>query len=162
MSDTPFLERRKARPSDAEIVHTWFPTHLDAVIWAGPKVPNPLTAAWLAKEFKADTHWVWVDDDDTPQAMFVLRDRDGCAHLARFGLAPAMRGKGLARGMIQEIADEAYEAGADCLTLKVYLNNARARHIYDEMGFRVIETFDGAGDPGGPGVRMRLELGEED
>ena len=45
-------------------------------------------------------------------------------------------GKGLARGMIQEIADEAYEAGADYLTLTCYLNNPRARHIYDDMDFK--------------------------
>lgn len=159
MDDTPFLDRRKAQASDAAAVHSWFPTHLDAVIWAGPKVADPFTVEWLAKEFHADPHWVWVDDDDTPQAVFkLLNPEPGRAHLTRFGIAPAMRGKGLARGMMQEIADEAYEAGADYLTLHVYLSNPRARHIYDELGFRVIADLTGEDDPAGPSVRMRLDL----
>jgi ribosomal protein S18 acetylase RimI-like enzyme len=157
----PFLERRKARAEDADIVHSWFSTHLDAVMWAGPKVPDPFTAEWLAKEFKTDVHWVWVDDDDTPQAIFkLLYPEPGRAHLTRFGVAPAMRGKGLARGMIEEIADEAYEADADYLTLHVYLSNPRARHIYDEIDFYVVEELPGVDDSGGPSVRMRLDLEE--
>lgn len=163
MSDTPFLERRKARASDADVICSWFPTHPEAMLWAGPDVPDPVTPEWLAKEFKNSAHWVWVDDDDLPQAVFALLDPEpGRAHLARFGVGPKLRGKGLARGMLQEIADEAYEAGADCLTLNVYLSNPRARHIYEDMDFRVIEEFPGADDPCGPSVRMRLRLGEED
>jgi ribosomal protein S18 acetylase RimI-like enzyme len=161
LNDTPFLERRKALASDAAVVHSWFPTHLDAVIWAGPKVPDPFTAEWLAKEFKTDPHWVWVDDDDTAQAVFKLIYHDGGrAHLTRFGVAPAMRGKGLARGMMEEIADEAYEAGADHLTLNVYASNPRARHIYEQLGFVVVSENDPANDIG-PSTFMRLNLEDE-
>jgi ribosomal protein S18 acetylase RimI-like enzyme len=161
LDDAPFLERRKAQAFDAAAIVSWFPTHLDAVIWAGPKVADPLTVEWLGQEFKTDMHWVWVDDDDTPQAMFkLLYPEPGRAHLTRFGIAPAMRGKGLARGMMEEIADEAYEAGADYLTLHVYLSNPRARHIYDQMDFRVVEEIPGTDDPAGPSVRMRLDLDE--
>ena len=161
MEETPLLERRKARAEDAAVVHSWFPSHTDAVIWGVPKVPDPFTADWLAKEFQRDVHWVWVDDDDTPQAMFKLIYKErGRAHLTRLGVAPAMRGKGLARGMMQEIADEAYEAGADHLTLNVYASNLRARHIYEQLGFEVVEENDPSGDLGGPSTHMRLELEE--
>ncbi|MBS0272830.1 MAG: GNAT family N-acetyltransferase [Proteobacteria bacterium] len=161
MTDTPFLERRKARASDAVFIFPWFETHLNAVMWAGPKVADPLTVGWLAAEFKSEAHWVWVDEDDTPQAMFKLIDKGhGCAHLTRFAVAPSMRGKGLAAGLMQEIADEAYEAGADSLTLNVYDSNAHARRIYDRLGFKIVEENDSTGDPGGPSVHMRLELEE--
>ena len=159
MDETPFLERRKARAADAVFIFPWFSSHLDAVMWAGPKVANPLTVEWLAAEFKSAVHWVWVDEDDTPQAMFKLIDKgEGRAHLTRFAVAPAMRGKGLARGLVQEIADEAYEAGADYLTLNVYDANSHARRIYDQLGFKVVEQNDSTGDPGGPSVHMRLDL----
>ncbi|HEY7976695.1 MAG TPA: GNAT family N-acetyltransferase [Rhizomicrobium sp.] len=159
MDDTPFLDRRKARASDAVFIYPWFSSHLDAVMWAGPKIPDPLTVEWLSSEFRSAVHWVWVDDDDTPQAMFKLIDKGrGRAHLTRFAIAPAMRGKGLARGMMQEIADEAYEAGADHLTLNVYHSNAHARRIYDQLGFQLVEENDSTGDPGGPSVHMRLDL----
>ena len=69
-----------------------------------------------------------------------------------------MRGKRLAAGLMHEIADEAYEAGADCLTLNVYDSNAHARRIYDKLGFKVVEENDSTGDPGGPSVHMRLDL----
>jgi len=161
VSDTPFLERRKARASDAVFIFPWFETHMDAVMWAGPKVANPLTVEWLAAEFKAAPHWVWVDEDDTPQAMFKLIDKGlGRAHLTRFGISPALRGKGLAAGLMQEIADEAYEAGADHLTLNVYASNPRARHIYEQLDFRVVEENDSTGDIGGPSTHMRLDLEE--
>ncbi|MGN6149204.1 MAG: GNAT family N-acetyltransferase [Rhizomicrobium sp.] len=161
MSDTPFLERRKARASDAVFIYPWFSSHLDAVMWAGPKIPDPITVEWLSSEFRSAVHWVWVDDDDTPQAMFKLIDKGrGRAHLTRFAIAPAMRGKGLARGMMQEIADEAYEAGADHLTLNVYQSNAHARRIYDQLGFQIVEENDPNGDLGGPSTHMRLDLEE--
>ena len=159
MDDAPLLARRKARASDAMFIYSWFPAHADAVIWGGPKVPDPFTVEWLAKEFQIDPHWVWVDDDDTPQAMFkLIFHKPARAHLTRFGIAPAMRGKGLAAGLMQEIADEAYEAGADHLTLNVYASNPRARHIYDALGFRVVEENDPTGDLGGPSTHMRLDL----
>ena len=159
MDETPFLERRKARASDAVFIYPWFSSHLDAVMWAGPAVSDPITVEWLSAEFRSAVHWVWVDEDDTPQAMFKLLNPDpGRAHLTRFAIAPAMRGKGLADGMLQEIADEAYESGADYLTLHVYHTNARARRIYDRIGFRVVEENDSTGDPGGPSVHMRLDL----
>lgn len=159
MNETPLLERRKARASDAVFIYPWFPTHAEAVTWAGPKVPDPFTVEWLAKEFQSAVHWVWVDDDDTPQAMFKLIDKGrGRAHLTRFRISPALRGKGLAAGLMQEIADEAYEAGADHLTLNVYASNPRARHVYDQLGFRVEEENDPAGDLGGPSTHMRLDL----
>jgi ribosomal protein S18 acetylase RimI-like enzyme len=66
----------------------------------------------------------------------------------------------LARGMMQEIADEAYEAGADHLTLNVYHSNTHARRIYEQLGFEVVEENDPTGDPGGPSVHMRLDLEE--
>jgi ribosomal protein S18 acetylase RimI-like enzyme len=161
VSDTPLFERRKARASDAVFIYPWFPVHLDAVMWGGPKLPDPLTVEWLAKEFQSAVHWVWVDEDDTPQAMFKLIDKgNGRAHLTRFGVAPALRGKGLAAGLMQEIADEAYEAGADHLTLNVYAGNPRARHIYEQLDFRVVEENDSTGDIGGPSTHMRLDLEE--
>lgn len=159
MDETPLLERRKARASDAVFIYPWFSSHLDAVMWAGPNVPDPLTVEWLSSEFRSAVHWVWVDEDDTPQAMFkLLYPERGRAHLTRFGVAPAMRGKGLARGLIEEIADEAYEAGADHLTLNVYHSNPRARHIYDQLDFYVVEENDSTNDPGGPSVHLRLDL----
>ena len=159
MDETPFLERRKARASDAVFIYPWFASHLDAVMWAGPKIPEPITVEWLSSEFRFAVHWVWVDADDTPQAMFKLIDKGGGrAHLTRFAIAPTMRGKGLARGMMQEIADEAYEAGADHLTLNVYHSNAHARRIYDQLGFEVVVEIDPTGDQGGPSTHMRLDL----
>lgn len=161
VDDTPFLERRKARVSDAVFIYPWFPSHLDAVMWAGPKIPEPITIDWLSSEFRSAVHWVWVDDDDTPQAMFKLIDKGhGRAHLTRFAIAPTMRGRGLASGMMQEIADEAYEAGADHLTLNVYHSNAPARRIYDKLGFQIVEENDSTGDIGGPSTHMRLDLEE--
>ena len=92
---TPDLRRREATEADATVIVGWFPTRRDAVWWGGPTVSDPLTAEWLVAQFAGGAFWVWTDRDNVIQAMAGLEAMsDGTAYLNRFGIAPAMRGKG--------------------------------------------------------------------
>ena len=52
-----------------------------------------------------------------------------------FYVAPPARGKGVSRGLMQEIEKHARELGCCKLTLEVQENNRRARGVYTAAGF---------------------------
>lgn len=57
------------------------------------------------------------------------------AHLLNLTVAPAYRGQGWARVMLDALALWARAQGATALWLEVRLSNARALHIYEHYGF---------------------------
>ncbi len=100
-----------------------------------------LVAKW-ARGDAPDTHVrVAVDDHDHPvgTAIISLRDdmfsKERCAHLEVVVVAPEADGKGLGRTLIDEVEHVARDHGATIMSLHVLGNNARARHVYDELGF---------------------------
>jgi ribosomal protein S18 acetylase RimI-like enzyme len=153
------LRRRDAHSTDAETIVRWFSTKAEAISWGGPNVPEPLTVLWLAQQFEAGRYWVWVDNKDSAKAIFgLLFPEEELAHLTRFGIAPDLRGRGLAKRLVGEIADVARSFGARRLSLRVYGSNAVARHVYDTLGFQVIEQIAVQEDPSGLSVRMSINL----
>ncbi len=158
------MNRRPAQSEDAEEIVSWFPARNDVVMWGGPKIPDPLTADWLADEFGKSRHWVWADDSGALCGVFCLLPRDAGVHLTRFAISPDMRGRGLARPMVQEIILVAQLSGARQLSLRVYGSNAKARHLYDDAGFQIVEERQTEEDSSGVSHDMvlPLNLGETD
>jgi GNAT superfamily N-acetyltransferase len=153
------LQRRDARPQDAVTIITWFPTRRDAVWWGGPKVPDPLTADWLVGQFALGSYWVWTGQDEALQAMAGLQAKEGgVAWLNRFGIAPAMRGKGLAALLMKEIIDIARRRGDTEVSLGVYGSNHIARRVYDKLGFKPQSERVAQEDSSGTSITMRLFL----
>jgi RimJ/RimL family protein N-acetyltransferase len=155
------MERRKARSTDAESIFSWFPSRAAAVLWAGLRVPDPLTLKWLAQEFETANYWVWVDATGVIQGVFALNFKeDGLARFGRFALSPILRGQGLAKGHVQEIMTLARSLGAKKLSLGVYGSNRVAKHVYESVGFEVFEQRVAEEDPSGVEYQMRLDLQE--
>jgi len=155
------LERRAACSTDAETIASWFPTRAEAILWAGPSVPDPLTSTWLAQRFETATYWVWLDGTGTIQGVFALKlnfKEDGCARFGRFALSPSLRGQRLAKGLVREIIALARSLGAKRLSLGVYGSNRIARHVYESVGFEVFEQRVAEEDPSGVDYQMRLDL----
>jgi ribosomal protein S18 acetylase RimI-like enzyme len=153
------LERRQAYSADAANIVGWFSTAAEATSWGGPKVPQPLTAEWLAGEFEKGNYWVWIDQSDKIGGIFgLIFPGDGLAHLIRFAIAPELRGRRLAKGLMEEIKELARSLRAKQLSLWVYGSNHVARHVYDEMGFQLFGERVAAEDPSGVSHKMRLDL----
>jgi len=156
---TPRLTRRDATDQDAAVIVGWFPTRRDAVWWGGPTISDPLTAEWLVAQFASGPFWVWTDRDDVIQAMAGLKAMpDGTAYLNRFGIAPAMRGKGLSTSLMAELFAIARTRGDTAMSLWVYGSNTIARRVYDRLGFRVVAQREAEEDASGVSINMRLEF----
>lgn len=125
-------------------------------------MPEPLTAEWLAGEFDNGNYWVWIDQREIAGVFGLVFLEDGVAHLTRFAIAPELRGRRLAKGLMEEIKEVARSLGAKQLSLNVYGSNQVARHVYDEMGFRLFGERVAAEDPSGVSHKMRLNLWPQD
>ena len=153
------LKRRAARSTDSQSIVLWFPTRSEAILWGGPRVPEPLTSKWLAQEFETDSYRVWVDRAGMIEGVFSLRFlEDGVARLGRFALSPSLRKQRLAKGLVDEILALARSLGAKQLSLGVYGSNRIARHLYDGMGFQIFGERTAAEDLSGVSYQMKLTL----
>jgi ribosomal protein S18 acetylase RimI-like enzyme len=83
---------------------------------------------------------------------------DGTAYLNRFGIAPAMRGKGLSARLMAELIAIARTRGDTAMSLWVYGSNTIARRVYDRLGFRVVAQREAEEDASGVSINMRLEF----
>jgi ribosomal protein S18 acetylase RimI-like enzyme len=57
------------------------------------------------------------------------------AHLEVLAVAREAEGKGIGRALIVAAENAAQERGALTMTLHVFANNTRARHVYEELGY---------------------------
>jgi ribosomal protein S18 acetylase RimI-like enzyme len=131
---------RAARAKDAPAVTGWFRTRAEVVRWAGPDVPEPLTADWLAGEFAlADRDYLVLadEDDHTPYGVAGVRwfPAQGRAHLIAVGLDPQVRGYGVSRLLLKGAEAVARGGGAERVTLSVFSDNEPARRAYEAAGY---------------------------
>ena len=61
-------------------------------------------------------------------------------YLYSLWLDPAARGQGLARPLVAAAVDWARDRGARVVTLRVAVDNAVARAVYESLGFTTLET----------------------
>ncbi len=153
------LKRREATPEDAPLIVGWFATRLEQVWWGGPTVPDPLTVDWLLGQFTLGRYWVWCDGADVIQAMAGLKAMDGgLAWLNRFGIAPVMRGRGLAVELMEEVIEIARRRGDNRMGLGVDGSNQIARRVYHRLEFLPVSERVAAEDPSGISITMQRDL----
>lgn len=154
---------RAAVQDDADVVAGWFPTHESAVLWAGPDVPAKLVAAWLANEYADPSrhHYVLVNESGAICGCCAIRSQSDPPrmHVARLAIAPAMRGRGLGRNLLDLVIATARSTGALKLTLFVYEDNADARRLYERYGFLIAANGVSMASPYGAMLPMELVLG---
>jgi RimJ/RimL family protein N-acetyltransferase len=136
---------RPARPADADEMAQWFVDLTDLARWGGPQVSFPLTreqvAAWIAERGNPTPRLCFtaVDAADRPvgHVEFLHDPAKRWARLGRFGVAPAMRGQGFGRALLDHAVGYAFrDLDLEHLALAVAPDNDRARHLYLSFGFR--------------------------
>jgi RimJ/RimL family protein N-acetyltransferase len=139
-SPPPRIVLRSAVPADRADLISWFPSHADAVLFGGSAIPWPMEQAHLAAREAQDDVLVYTavlaGGDHSPAGHIELvRASPGRVHFARIGIAPHLRGTGLARGLLQAAVEIADGLGAETITLNVAPGNEPALNAYRRAGF---------------------------
>ena len=129
--------------------------------WAGPAVYQaPLTEEQVRAHLRQPGVRLFLAREDGEPVGSVELDCSGqppgSAHLCRFLLPEAARGRGLGGQILREVCRMAWEEfGLERLTLRVYCFNAGAVRCYEGCGFRVRE-FHPAEQDGWDSYTMEL------
>lgn len=74
-------------------------------------------------------------------AVHVGQNRRRALRLEAFVVCPEWRGKGIGAQLMGRILADARAAGRPCVTIDVEEGNFEARHLYEQLGFRVTRTI---------------------
>jgi ribosomal protein S18 acetylase RimI-like enzyme len=158
----PYWNFRDAEADDASQIVDWFPDRQSVITWGGSEAAYPLTADWLACEFRAPRHRyrVLCDPVYKVSGIFGLLSvpDERRAHLRRIAIAPIYRGKGLSRLVVDDAVAIARASGAERLTLNVYGSNTIAARAYAQAGFSITEKGPAPEDSSGERWAMALRL----
>lgn len=81
------------------------------------------------------------NEGDALVALALLGFRETRAYLGAFGVAPAYRGRHLARHLLNEALDVACERDAASIELEVRCDNPVAKHLYEQAHFETIDEL---------------------
>ncbi|MFQ5759639.1 MAG: GNAT family N-acetyltransferase [Acidiferrobacterales bacterium] len=138
---------RVALPSDGEAMQSLFPRLASFDIPARRSAEDlwredeQSLQAWLDGEAPDCLAHVAVDANNTVLGLSLVRLRkemlshEPSAHLEVLAVAREAEGKGIGRALIVTAENAAQEWGAWTITLHVFANNTRARHVYEELGY---------------------------
>ena len=100
---------------------------------------HPWSAELLARELEHDWSTVLVAEHEGRLAGFIIfwivHDE---IHVLNVATAPALRGRGIARALLDRCVAQGKQRGARLATLEVRRSNDAALRLYDRYGFRRI------------------------
>ncbi|WP_188238443.1 GNAT family N-acetyltransferase [Stenotrophomonas maltophilia] len=137
-----------AQPHDYALIAGWLDSAAATLRWAGPGVPYPLRPEQFEQVLQLRERPGWLLLAESGQRVGfgqAWRAQPGTMHLGRLLVAPQPRGRGLGRGLVQALIEQAFQSDAvERLTLRVYRDNAAAVALYRTLGF---EPVDAASTP---------------
>jgi RimJ/RimL family protein N-acetyltransferase len=131
-------------PAHFSILSGWFTTEAELVQWGGPKLIFPLDdAQMLAMLDEGKTtppaRLCWMAEQDNVyigHAQLAFDWKNGNATLGRVGIAPSVRGQGLAEPMLRLVLAQAFAFSTIMrVELNVFTFNTPAIRTYQRLGF---------------------------
>jgi ribosomal protein S18 acetylase RimI-like enzyme len=148
MSATPRPRVRAAEPADAYAVAQLLHDFNEEF---GEPTPGPAWLAQRVRQLLAEAEITVLMAGDGPDGLAVLRFRPAIfsaaleCYLAELYVAPARRGRGVGRALMQAAIAHARGQGAAYMELGTAETDAAARGLYESLGFSNRE-----GGPDGP------------
>ncbi len=102
--------------------------------------------------------WQTPADGLLAAAVMLYRKGAGVGRLYSITVAPAARGKGLARALMAACEADAADRGARAVRLEVRASNSSALRLYEAGGYRVIATLESYYPDGEAALRMEKSL----
>lgn len=109
----------------------------------GYTVTLPFTEEWVRNHVERNSivlseSPLWLDAQDDPVGLAALGVREKRGWIGAFGLAPEVRGQGLAAPLLDAIMTRAEDLGLKHLQLEVLQSNSRAFRTYESHGFETV------------------------
>jgi len=117
---------RRMLPAEAGVVARLFAEAAEAAHWSAQE--------FVQLETSGIQVWVAMQDDEIAGAV-ASREAAGEAEILNLAVAPAWRGRGIGRRLMETALDWAVSAGVRRVFLEVRESNARARVFYFRLGF---------------------------
>lgn len=115
--------------------------------FSGYQVPITMTAAQLDARLRSENLDPFASTidfcDDEPIAIVLITRRGSMSRVGAMGVAPSMRGTGLAAEVLRRVVSEAKVRGDTGLTLEVIRDNVRAVKLYERAGFSIVRPLWG-------------------
>jgi ribosomal protein S18 acetylase RimI-like enzyme len=127
-----------------------------------PKAADRLGPRQLKRLLTEGHGEIYLDEVDGRIAGFaIVLFREGSRVARGYSIAvlPEVRRTGVATDFFAWGEQRVLEAGCDEVHFEVHTTNTRARHLYEELGYRVIEEMPDYFGPGDHAVRMSKTLG---
>lgn len=135
---------RPALKDDYAVIASWINSAEACSRWAGPALAYPFKPAdlptLLAKPQSREMVLLDADQNVVGYAQFWPRDEQR-VHLGRIIVSPATRGLGYGRQLCERLMQQAIvETSLPVISLRVYRDNPGALHLYQQLGFAVVEA----------------------
>jgi ribosomal protein S18 acetylase RimI-like enzyme len=98
------------------------------------------TAAQWRRRLLAHAQFAAVTGERPIGLIAAQQENDHSVYLYSLWLDPAVRGRGLARRLVSAAVDWARERRAGTVTLRVAMDNAAARGVYESLGFSLMSA----------------------
>jgi ribosomal protein S18 acetylase RimI-like enzyme len=128
----------------AATVADWSTSAVESVRWCGrDDVPPDMVAAWSGDE---DVRAFALMDGAEPigYGELWLDDDEDEVELARLIVAPARRGRGAGRYLVEALTDLARQRKPGLIALRVHPDNDRAARVYLAAGFTQVDDATAA------------------
>jgi ribosomal-protein-alanine N-acetyltransferase len=146
-------------------------TTLRQMTWRDIPVLSAMELQLFADDAWSEATW-WAELAGRPRRSYVVGDQGGAvvgyagvdcggevADVMTIATAPAARGQGLGRDLMQWLIGEARRAGAEHLMLEVRADNTAAQRLYTTTGFAMLTVRRRYYQPGDvDALIMRLHL----
>lgn len=100
-----------------------------------PSSMHRLTLADIAEQCQSGEVWVC---GDPPQACIFLTERDGRLYLGKLSVEAALRGRGVARALVDLAEARARMRGIDALELDVRIELVENHATFERLGFEKV------------------------
>ena len=101
-----------------------------------------------------------IRSEDGEMSAFAIGviEPDGVGHITTIGVAPECRRRGLARLMMREVERSFAAWGVTTVRLEVRVGNEAAQHLYEQLGYLIVQRMERYYSNGDDGYLMVKSL----
>lgn len=120
-------------------------TRNETVGYLGPTLElMQMTWAEFESLFRTVGRVYGIYEDGLPAGFYWIEERGSILHLHGLILLESFRGRGIGTEVLTHVEDR-YQGKVDAIELGVHESNARARSLYERLGFETVKVLDDLG-----------------